>query len=285
MFEMVNQSRALGLLVAGASGVFWTLTYLLVIARGARDRTCGMPLTALCANLAWELVFTGVTVSNGALDVRLALLVPCTALDYVILVQAFRYGRRDVDHPLVRRYFKYGLGGLLLFATAVLFTFVWQVEDAIGWYAAFGQNLMMSALFVSLLLRRRDLRGQSVYIGLAKLLGTLFAFLFALFWSPPTLQEHWASMLPDAYHPVSPLIVVLYSGTFVLDVIYVALLLRTSRDLGLDPWRWLSLRPPADPSGALAPRPARAGRRPAPPGPRGAPRTARGRRARPAPRE
>lgn len=238
MFEAVNRIHALGLFAAVASGFFWTVTYVLVIARGARDRTCGMPLTALCANLVWEATFTLVTLSNGALDVRLALLVPWTVLDYGILAQAFRYGRRDVDHPLLQRHFPFALGGLLVLTGAVLLAFVAEVRDAIGWYAAFGQNLMMSALFVAMLLRRRDLRGQSVYIGLAKLLGSLFAFVFALFWAPPSLHEHWAAMIPDAYHPLSPLVVVLYSGTFALDAIYVALVMRTARDLGLDPWRW-----------------------------------------------
>lgn len=238
MFEAVNRSHALGLFAAVASGFFWTVTYVLVIARGARDRTCGMPLTALCANLVWEATFTVVTLSNGAHDVRLALLVPWTLLDYVILLQALRYGRRDVEHPLLQRHFPLALGGLLILTGAVLLAFVAEVRDAIGWYAAFGQNLMMSALFVSMLLRRRDLRGQSVYIGIAKLLGSLFAFVFALFWSPPTLHEHWAGMLPDVYHPVSPLIVVLYSGIFALDVLYVALVVRAARDLGQDPFRW-----------------------------------------------
>ena len=33
-------------------GLFWTLTYVLVIRQGFRDRTYGMPLVALCANIS-----------------------------------------------------------------------------------------------------------------------------------------------------------------------------------------------------------------------------------------
>ncbi len=40
------------------SGLFWTVTYLLIIRRGFRDQTYGMPLVALCANLAWEFIFS-----------------------------------------------------------------------------------------------------------------------------------------------------------------------------------------------------------------------------------
>lgn len=238
MLAAIHQSQTLGLLVAGASSLFWTLTYALIIARGARDRVCGMPLTALAANLSWELIFLRVTLSHGALDVRLALLVPWTLLDFVILAQALRYGRKEIDHPALQRYFPLALAGLFALTGAVLFTFVRETKDAIGWIAAFGQNLMMSALFVSMLVTRGDLRGQSIHIGLAKLLGTLFAFLLALFWSPPSLHEHWSRLLPEGYSPISPLVVVLYTGIFALDVLYVALVHERCRELGLDPWRW-----------------------------------------------
>lgn len=238
MFTAVSQNHTLGLLVAGASSLFWTLAYALIIARGARDHVCGMPLTALAANLSWELIFLHATLSHGALDARLALLVPWTLLDLVILAQAIRYGRREIDHPLLKRYFPLAFAALFALTGAVLLTFVREMKDAIGWIAAFGQNLMMSALFVSMLVTRSDLRGQSIYIGLARLLGTLFAFLLALFWSPPSLHEHWSQLLPEGYHPISPLIIVLYTGIFALDVLYVALVHRRCRELGLDPWRW-----------------------------------------------
>jgi hypothetical protein len=182
-----------------------------------------MPLVALGANLSWELLFLGVTLAKGAHDVRLALLLPWTLLDLAILYQCFRYGNADFRHPLVVRHFRVILLGILVFCGAVLSSFVSEVRDAIGWYTAFGQNLMMSALFIAMLLRRDSLRGQSIHIAISKLLGTFFAFVLALFWSPPTLHEHWDALLPDRYHPVSPLIVTLYAGIFVLDVTYVAL--------------------------------------------------------------
>lgn len=234
----INANHPLGLLVAALSSVFWTVTYALVILRGARDRTCGMPVVALAANLSWEVIFLVVTLSHGALDARLALLLPWTLLDVVIVVQCFRHGARDCSHPLFARHFRPAVVAIFAMTAAVLLAFVREMDDAIGWYAAFGQNLMMSILFVTTLLRRGDLRGQSIYIALAKLLGTLFAFILAVFWSPPSLHEHWAELLPDRYTPVSPLIVALYAGIFAFDLLYIALVHRRSRELGLDPWRW-----------------------------------------------
>ncbi len=51
-------SRDLSNAMAIASGVFWTLTYLLIIRRGFQDKTYGMPFFALCANISWEFIFS-----------------------------------------------------------------------------------------------------------------------------------------------------------------------------------------------------------------------------------
>ncbi len=92
---------------------------------------------------------------------------------------------------------------------------------------------MMSILFVTMLLRRDSLRGQSIYIALSKFLGTFFAFLLALFWSPRSLHEHWDTLLPDRYYPLSPLLLTLYAGIFLFDLLYIALVFQKSRADGV----------------------------------------------------
>lgn len=229
MFAAINHNHTLGLLVGALSSFFWTLAYALIIRHGARDRTFGMPLTALGANLAWECIFLFETLKHGVYDARLAMILPWTLLDGAIVYQCFRFGPADFRQPLVRKYFRPGLVVILGMAAGVLFAFVREFSDAIGWYAAFGQNLMMSVLFVAMLLRRDSLRGQSIYVALSKFLGTLFAFLLALFWSPRSLHEHWDTLLPDKYYPLSPLLLTLYAGIFLFDVLYIALVLQKSR--------------------------------------------------------
>lgn len=230
MFETIHEMRPLGLAAGALSSLFWTIAYALILRKGARDHLHGMPLVALGANLSWEIIFLTVTLAHGVRDVRLAMLLPWTLLDLAIVAQCFRYGRSDFRHPLVVRHFGLVLGAILLFSMAVLLAFVTELRDAIGWYAAFGQNLMMSALFVAMILRRDSARGQSVGIAVSKGLGTFFAFVLALFWSPPSLHRHWDALLPDRYTPISPLITTLYTGIFVLDVAYVALVHRKTRE-------------------------------------------------------
>lgn len=233
MFAAINHNHTLGLLVGALSSLFWTLAYVLIIRRGSRDRTFGMPLTALGANLAWECIFLVETLQHQVYDARLAMILPWTLLDGAIVYQCFRFGPQDFRQPLVRKYFRLGLVGILGMAAAVLFSFVREVHDAIGWYAAFGQNLMMSILFVTMLLRRDSLRGQSIYIALSKFLGTFFAFLLALFWSPRSLHEHWDTLLADRYYPLSPLLLTLYAGIFLFDLLYIALVFQKSRADGV----------------------------------------------------
>jgi hypothetical protein len=73
-------------------GVLWTLAYLLIIRQGFLDRTYGMPLAALCANLSWEFIFTFVYPHD--LPQR-AENVVWLSFDFVILGQLLLYGARE----------------------------------------------------------------------------------------------------------------------------------------------------------------------------------------------
>ena len=71
-----------------------------------------------------------------------------------------------------------------------------EFNDWGGVYAAFGQNLMMSVLFITMLYRRRSLRGQSRGIALCKLLGTALA---SLAFSRYTAISQRSVLLPFLY--------------------------------------------------------------------------------------
>ena len=46
------------------SGISWTITYLLILHRSIQDRVIGMPMVALCLNIAGEFIFSFVYPSN-----------------------------------------------------------------------------------------------------------------------------------------------------------------------------------------------------------------------------
>jgi hypothetical protein len=191
------------------SGLLWSLAYVLIIWRGFRDRTYGMPVAALCANLSWEFIFS--FLYPHALPqsyVNRAWFV----LDLIILAQICRYAPDEFKHMIPRRLFFPALALGIVLAFLLILFITHEFHDADGRYSAFGQNLMMSILFVAMLLRRQSLRGQSIYIAVSKLLGTLLP-----------------SVLVFLTYPESPLLNTLHVGILVFDVTYVVLVARALR--------------------------------------------------------
>ncbi|MGG4142244.1 hypothetical protein ABEW34_03850 [Paenibacillus algorifonticola] len=177
---------------------FWTITYLLIIYLGFKDRTCGMPLAALCANLTWELLFGFLMPFNPLQQI---ITIVWFALDIIILMQFLYYTRKDYSTKKMAVI----VGSLL--ATAFLLHYGVSVEfhDPEGKYTAFGINLMMSILFIQMLFQK-DLLGQSRFIAWAKMLGTLCA-----------------SVLSYKLFPDSLLLMFMYVLIFLFDVGYILL--------------------------------------------------------------
>jgi hypothetical protein len=198
------------------SGILWTLTYLLILRKARKDKTYGMPMVALGANLGWEFLYSFVLPhQNPQLSIDRVWL----AFDVLLLWQTLRYGKGEMANPFLHRWFlpavglSVGLGFLVVRGMALDF------QDPWGVYSAFGQNLMMSVLFVQMLLLRGNSRGQSIWIALCKLFGTVLP-----------------SILFCMHFPDSQLLPVLYLSILLFDGIYVALLWSRLRAEGRDPW-------------------------------------------------
>ena len=193
------------------SGVLWTLAYLLIIRRGFLDRTYGMPLVALCANLSWEFIFSFVYPHD--LPQR-AVNVVWFSFDLVILLQLLLYGPREFA-SLPRRAFYAVLALVLATSFGAVLAVTYELGDFDGVYSAFGQNLMMSVLFIAMLRSRGSLRGQSVGIALLKMGGTALAS-FAFYFHNPDYAG-------------SVLLPFLYVSILVFDGIYAGAVIVLSR--------------------------------------------------------
>ena len=174
------------------SGLLWTLAYLLMIRRGFLDRTYGMPLVALCANISWEFIFS--LVYPHDLPQR-AVNVVWLSFDLVILLQVLLYGPREFA-GLPRRAFYVVLALALATSFGAVLAVTVEFDDFDGVYSAFGQNLMMSVLFLTMLYARRSLRGQSVSIALLKMGGTALASFAFYFYNP---EYDGSVLLPFLY--------------------------------------------------------------------------------------
>jgi hypothetical protein len=199
-----------------ASGICWTLAYILIIRRGFLDKTYGMPLAALCANIAWEFIFSFIILVPPPQNY---VNVVWFAFDAVIVFQFLRYGRSIFKEALPDRYF-YPLFVLsLVVAFGGVLTVSYEFQDFQGKYAAFSQNLMMSILFVAMLVRRNSVSGQSLYIAVLKMIGTVLP-----------------SILFFMLYPSSPFLNYLYVSIFVFDLIYVVALYAKLKEAGIKPW-------------------------------------------------
>jgi hypothetical protein len=192
-------------LIMLGSGLFWTVTYILIIRRGMLDRTYGMPLVALCANISWEFIYSFVLPSDG---IQRIVNIIWFALDTVIVWLFLRYGPKEFADLSKRTFYTLAIVTLITSFCAVLFAGLTFHDH--GTYSAFGQNLLMSAAFIAMLYRRKALRGQSISIAVCKLIGTACASLAFYLYS--TLSQH------------SILLQFCYIAIFVYDIVYVVMI-------------------------------------------------------------
>jgi hypothetical protein len=202
-----------------AVGVLWTATYLLIIQRGFRDRTYGMPAAALCANVSWEILYAFVWPQSAP---EVAVNVTWLLFDLVLIGQFLRFA--PAEHPDVPRALLYG-GFALGLATAfpIVLLICRDLNQGRGGYAAFGMDLMMSILFVAMLRRRGSVRGQSLWIAATKTTGSALAGFTA--WHGGRIPPGTALM---------PFLIV---ANLAWNCVYTSLLWRTARRDGVPLWR------------------------------------------------
>jgi hypothetical protein len=195
-----------------ASGIFWIITYACVIRQGLLDRTSAMPFLALAMNITWEFLFTFVYPSVGGV-MQEVINLSWFAADIIILAIFLKYWRSDYPKSLPESYFwpifvfTFAMVAPMMVATVLVFG-----RESGSVYTAYVDNLIMSALFLSMLIRRGDRRGQSMWIAWGKLLGTVTA-----------------SISQYLYAPGNVVWLVLYVEILVLDVLYVFLLSKAPR--------------------------------------------------------
>ena len=171
-----------------------------------------MPLLALCANISWEFIFSFLLPHSPP---QLYINYLWFALDVVIVFQFFKYHKNEF-HTIS------SLTLCIFFAISVATAFSIILSGGIllgdvdGVYAAFGQNLLMSVLFVAMFFKRGNtLRGQSIFIAIFKMLGTgLTSIHFYLF--EPVSQSSF--VLPF-----------LYVSIFLFDLFYTVLIVKQYR--------------------------------------------------------
>ncbi|NMG23022.1 hypothetical protein [Brasilonema bromeliae] len=220
--------------------IAWVFTYVAIVWRGFKDRSLGMPMVALSANISWEAIYSFIYIppSNALLYASIAWFL----FDIPIVWQCLLYGYKDFPPQITKNNFRLIFLAAIAIAFPIVFGVASELNDTKGVYTGFGQNCMMSILFVCMLLRRNDISGQSIYIAIYKWFATLFAFLGSSFDAPGdvnkilNLQTLLTEIFVDNTYPTTPLIKILYATTFIFDVLYIILLYRKCTENKINPW-------------------------------------------------
>lgn len=167
------------IILQGLSGLFWIITYILIINKSVKDKTYGMPFITMCLNLSWEFVFAFIYKSD--IFHQIVCLI-WYILDLIIACTFFKYGYKDFK----KKYSLNKISFLVLIVFTLIYSFIFMVLAPLDFsilfdgdilqsagFIAYFQNLLMSILFVLMFLERRNLKGQSIFIAIFKWLGTL----------------------------------------------------------------------------------------------------------------
>lgn len=196
------------------------MTYIIIIYKSFKDKTCGMPLFALALNLAWEFTFSFIYPPENLLMARIMFIL-WLILDLIILYTFFKYGYENLKYKNLITKKELNIFAILdiLFSIIFIILFVNDISilyensivQASGFIANL-QNLIMSILFVNMILNRGNTLGQSIFIAIFKWIGTLAIAILK-----------FSNMLPSTNTEL--LIIILIQ---VFDIIYIHLIYKIS---------------------------------------------------------
>lgn len=200
-------------------GVLWLIAYGLIIRRGFLDKTYGMPLVPLCINFSYEAVFGFVWPDDFPTN---AVNIIWFFIDGVMVYQYLRFGRDEWPKHYPKKLFYPAFAMVLVMALTGIVTLTIDTHDYHGGnITGWGAQLALSAGSIFMLLRRNSPKGQSVYIAIPRMLGTL-ALIYG----------------QESYERPFMFLRFVYVAFVVLDLAYIWLLVRTCRAQGIDPWKW-----------------------------------------------
>lgn len=246
------------------SGLFWTLVYIILIYKGFKDKTCGMPLFVLGLNWAWEFMFgflgepfistdatlLGISTAHGTWQRVWDII--WFLFDCVLIYLKIKYGRKEMKdtmpHIPDKLYVPY-IAFICFVSFFAVFFSVYEWHDPNGFYAAYMQNFFISLLFIEKLFREGGVRGKGVnlWVAILKFLGTLAPSLLGALTlvisyklGLGTFSIHSTGALNFTWMPFTKFLIL--SVTF-MDIFYIFAVYRTMKREGMNPWAFFNDKP------------------------------------------
>ena len=224
-------------------GVFWILAYLLIVRRGLIDKSFGMPIVAVCGNIAWEFIMIALNEScpiqydgcnTTMFWVRGAM---AFILDAGIVYTIWRYGPSQFRNPVIAK----NLHKILIFGVVMGLVLVWGMETTFfsenihdlpnlpqyiaadqqgGLFSGWVLEFNMDILLIFMIINRGNIKGQSIYIAIFKTIGTIFAYIISV-----GIKQN------------VPIIDWLFWITLVFNLFYIYLVYTYTKAEGINPWK------------------------------------------------
>jgi hypothetical protein len=198
-------SKPVYLAIIAGMGLCWTITYILIINRSFKGKTCGMPFIALAFNMSWEFVYSFVFAPLHFTFQRI-INITWFLFDVFIFVAYLLFAQKEWKTSVYRIWFWPNLIFTLVASYLMLYYFHLDFGKGGITYSGYLDNVIMSGLFISMFLKRNSLNGQSLGIAFFKMMGTLCATIIL-------------------FNGFNQFLCILGIICFVLDLVYLVLLL------------------------------------------------------------
>ena len=191
------------LILFGIAAAYWVWVYIVVIIDIVKYKFVGIPALAICANIAWEFLWSFKFYTNmGALfewGYR-----AWFVLDVFILYSLLRYGKKQFTDQSLQKNFSLIIFFAFFCWLAAIYALTSQYYDPIGAVSAYLVNTNMSAIYIAFILKFPYEKSLSISTAWHKMLGTALTSVFC-FWA-----------FPDQYFMLTLTVI-----TFILDITYI----------------------------------------------------------------
>lgn len=206
------------------AGLGWLLAYIDIVRLGFKQKTYGMPISALALNIVWEGMYAYLYwMHDGKFYGGYMMAFVNTAwfiADCLILYTHIKWGKEDFLRFAAEKFFWPWFALNMVMAIVVEVTWYMRYDVGANACTAIIQNIPMSMLYLFLLFERKSTKGQSMNIALGKMFGTLGALLAMIYFAT----------LRDALNIGGGLI------CFMFDIVYCVLLYKQFKAEGKNPW-------------------------------------------------
>ena len=202
----------------GASNGLWTMAYIMCLWLGSKERTYCIPASALAANWGCEFAYIFL---NGSPAIVIYCFVPLICVSSLLIYQYFKFASKDIPTPNMPASWivpSFAIGALASMGYSVFMTRHFQ--DA-GWHYSYFVNLVDSVMWVHMLLRRNSMSGQSLYIAILRMFGSIGTHIAVYVMSGPN-------------YPIFFMTALLITA---FDLLYIVMVFAKCRQWGLNPWK------------------------------------------------